>query len=441
MPNRVDLSAWRRWLWVVVLVAASGCYVTAPIKPSELVLLDGYHDGEPKGGTVSVLSPDNKPTEIAGSSKIFLDLPDGTYGGTFKSIQVSDGVFRGVMDHGPPIQVPLGSIQGARVTEPNRPAEGLGYLLLGAVGVVLAFTGVVLYVATHRDCGPYGCSGRALRVARQAVTARAIDTDGWEADLPLAEASPLPPDVRGALARLWAESARGEHASVPAFSRLSLSLVALGAPACLVEAALQAALDEIQHARLAFSLASAHAGEPVGPGPLPELQKVPAVTAMSLAELAVESLIDGCLLEGVAAEVAERALIRARDRQARAALAVIARDEASHAALAWDVVHWCCEQGGNPVRRRLAASLQKAPASITPPEIPDALADPLADHGWLGVHVWEEAFRETAAAVAARVAALNGTQIVTIEQSPSPRWSARSASTTEGIGDPRGLRR
>jgi len=99
----------------------------------------------------------------------------------------------------------------------------------------------------------------------------------------------------------------------------------------------------------------------VGPGPLPELQRASAVTAISLAELAVESLIDGCLLEGVAAEVAARALIRARDRQARAALAVIARDEASHAALAWDVVHWCCELGGNPVRRRLAATLQKRP--------------------------------------------------------------------------------
>ena len=89
-------------------------------------------------------------------------------------------------------------------------------------------------------------------------------------------------------------------------------------------------------------------GSPVGPGPLPELQKAPAVTGMSLAELAVESLIDGCLLEGVAAEVAARALIRARDRQARAALAVIARDEASHATLAWDVVHWCCERAATP---------------------------------------------------------------------------------------------
>src|SRR5579863_1475312 len=133
MAPRRDLSARRRLLLLVGLVAASGCYVTAPIKPSELALLDGYHDGEPKGGTVMVLSPDNKPTEIAGESKIFLDLPEppqrwsssgpepgGTYGGTFRSIQVSGGIFDGVTDTGQRIQVPLASIQAARVTEPNR---------------------------------------------------------------------------------------------------------------------------------------------------------------------------------------------------------------------------------------------------------------------------------------------------------------------------------
>ena len=249
------------------------------------------------------------------------------------------------------------------------------------------------------DCGNGGCGGRALRVARAAVTARATDAAGWDTDLPAA--AHLPPEVRGALARLWTQSARAEHASVPAFSRLSLSLVALGAPAYLVEAAHRAALEEIVHARLAFSLASAYAGEPVGPGPLPELQDARAVTATSPAELCAESLIDGCLLEGTAAEVARRALARARDDQARTALAIIARDEASHTALAWDVVHWCRAEGGEPVRRALGAALRMAPATIKSPTIPAALADVLADHGWLGAAVWEDAFRTTAADVAA----------------------------------------
>jgi hypothetical protein len=409
MAHRSDLRARQRWLGMVGLIAAAGCYVTAPIKPSELTLLDGYHDGEPKGGTVSVLSPDNKPTEIAENSQIFIDTSDGTYGGTFKSIRVTDGIFRGVKENGEAMQVPLGAIQAARVAEPNRSARGPFYaiMVVGGGVVALLVVGIASFVLQGYGCTEtHPCKGRALRVARQVVTAPAIDADGWAADLPAADTAPPSPELRAALVHLWVESARGEHASVPAFSRLALSLVAVGAPARLVEAAHWAALDEINHARLSFSLASAYAGEPVGPGPLPELRQAPAVTASSLAELSAESLIDGCLLEGAAAEVARRALLRARDPRARAALAVIAPDEASHAALAWDIVRWCCDQGGDPVRRALSAALENAPPSVTPPRIPEVLADALADHGCLGAGDWDEAFRNTAAVVAARVAAL-----------------------------------
>jgi len=395
-----------RWYLVVALVALSGCYATAPIKPSELARLDGYRDGEPKGGAVTVLSPSNGQIEIAGDAKIFLDVPQGTYGGRFKSIAVKDGVFSGQTDDGKTVMVPMAMISAARVTEPNRPAMGLLYGLAGAAALVLLGLGLVVYEMTNRTCSPMPCEGRALRVGRRVVAARAVDAEGWEVELPVADAAALPDEVRAALARLWTESGRSEHASVPAFSRLSLSLVALGAPAHLVEAAHQAALDEIAHARLAFSLATAYAGTPVGPGPLPELQAARAVTAASLAELGAESLIDGCLLEGVGAEVARRARDRARDRAAGAALAVIARDEASHAELAWDVVHWCVERGGDPVRRHLAAALDEAPASVSSPAIPEALAGTLADHGWFDPAVWADALRTTAATVAARFAAL-----------------------------------
>jgi hypothetical protein len=150
MVNRPDVSArWRRLLLVALLAPA--CYVTAPIKPSELVLLDGYHDGEPKGGTVSVLSPANQPTEIADHSQIFLELPEGTYGGRFKSIQVQDGLFYGMTEDGQMMQVPLGSVRAARVREPNRPAAGLARLLVGAGTVVLLGTGLFVYAMTHHQ--------------------------------------------------------------------------------------------------------------------------------------------------------------------------------------------------------------------------------------------------------------------------------------------------
>jgi hypothetical protein len=403
MPNQRAMT-WRRWLrlFVIALGASSGCYVTAPIRPSELALLDGYADGEPQTGTGSAYlrSPTNQKIEVVGGSQLYLDLPNGTYGGTFDTIQVRDGLFSGMTKEGLLVQAPLASIQAVRVHEPNRPAMHLAYLALGTVTVLALLAGLV--AVSYRGPG----TGRALRVARLAIAARAVDVDGWDVELPPRESPSPSPEVRRALARLWTETARSEHASVPAFSRLSLSLVALGAPARLVEAAHRAALEEIEHARLAFSLASTYADVPVGPGRLLALQAARAVTATSLAALAAESLIDGCLLEGVAADVAQQALTRARDERARAALAVIARDEASHVALAWEVVRWCCAEGGEAVQRRLLAAHQKAPTSVSSPQIPADLAAELADHGWLDRTAWDEALRRTSAEVGSRLAAL-----------------------------------
>ena len=406
MPINRTTVAWQRWLrlFVIALGVSSGCYVTAPIKPSELALLDGYADGEPQTGTGSTYlkSPTNQKIEVVGGSELYLDLPNGvTYGGTFERIRVRDGMFDGVTTEGITVKAPLASIQAARVHEPNRPAMHLAHLAIGTVLVLSLLTGLV--VLTYHGPG----EGRALRVARLTVAARSIEVDGWETELLPRERPSPSSEVRQALARLWSEMARGEHASVPAFSRLSLSLVALGAPARLVEAAHRAALEEIEHARLAFSLASSYAGSPVGPGRLIALHAARAVTATSLAALAAESLVDGCLLEGVAADVARQALARARDDRARAAFAVVARDEASHAELAWDVVRWCCDQGGEAVRRRLLAALEKAPTSVPGPQIPPDLAAELADHGWLGCEAWQEALRRTSASVASRLATLD----------------------------------
>ena len=216
--------------------------------------------------------------------------------------------------------------------------------------------------------------------------------------------SALSREGRRALAVAWTETARAEHASVPAFSRLSLTLVALGAPARLVERAHVAALEEIEHARLSFALAAAYAGEQVAPGPLAELHGAPAVTARSLAELAEESLIDGCLIEGVAAAAAAASLAGARDPAVRAALTIIARDEASHVALAWEIVGWCWRQGGADLRRRLLKLAHRMPSVGPSPEQPARLTGELAAHGCLEPAAWRGLLEQTRTEVASRVA-------------------------------------
>lgn len=66
----------------------------------------------------------------------------------------------------------------------------------------------------------------------------------------------------------WAAKGAAEHASVASFARHTLQLLALGAPPTFLEQAQQASIDEIKHAKLCYSTATAYYGYAVGPGKL-----------------------------------------------------------------------------------------------------------------------------------------------------------------------------
>ena len=63
-------------------------------------------------------------------------------------------------------------------------------------------------------------------------------------------------DADSVQARKWLAAALAEHASVASFSKFALELLAVGAPASLLQRAHQAALDEIRHAQLSFDVVS-----------------------------------------------------------------------------------------------------------------------------------------------------------------------------------------
>jgi hypothetical protein len=190
---------------------------------------------------------------------------------------------------------------------------------------------------------------------------------------------------------------------VPAFSCLSLALMALGAPARLVEAAHRAALDEIEHARRAFALAGCYGGEPVAPGELSELRFAPAASADGLLGLAQESLLDGCLNEALAAAVAADAAARAGDPAVRETLAAIAHDEAGHADLAWEIVAWCCDQSGVELHRALRQTLRAAPQPDPWWNVSGDLVPELTAHGWPGSDAWPALVARTREEVAVRL--------------------------------------
>jgi hypothetical protein len=160
---------------------------------------------------------------------------------------------------------------------------------------------------------------------------------------------------RAVLAAAWTQDALVEHASVAAFARTTLELMALGAPAELVAGAQAAAADELRHARVSFALASAYAGHAVEPAAFPVAGAVAVET--DLARVAAATFREGCVGETVVALLSARAAGAATDPAPRALLEMVARDEARHAELAWRTLGWLVRTFGAPVRAAVRAEV------------------------------------------------------------------------------------
>jgi hypothetical protein len=227
----------------------------------------------------------------------------------------------------------------------------------------------------RRGCG--SVSGRPLQHEGQWVLAAVTHGHTWSQATP--KASTARSELDRHAAERWLEVARAEHASVAAFARASLELMAVGAPPQLLEGCHRAALDEIGHARLALGLARALGDEAWDLGPLP---LVPT-RAVSLQQVAIDALIEGCLGEGGAAACAHVAADRAHGRAAEV-VRTIAEEETQHAALAWATLRWALESD-----RSLAEPLAQAfdHALVQRRErarMVRASADAAAIHGLLG---------------------------------------------------------
>ncbi|WP_224245759.1 hypothetical protein [Hyalangium gracile] len=243
---------------------------------------------------------------------------------------------------------------------PGGRKRSLVSLGLGALAFVIALLSSGLGLAFIQS-QMRGVEGRALRIRGRPVTADGAPEDAWSGD-EAPEASSSDAESREVLAAEWEADAKSEHASIASFTRLSLDLMAEGAPPHLIEACLRAALDEVRHARGAYSLASGYAGRSRGPGPLPEVATAPG----GLSRLAMETLIDGCFGEGLAAARAREAAAEARDPAVRAHLSAVAREESDHAELAWDVLAFCLERGGVPARLATERALEICARGVQP---------------------------------------------------------------------------
>ncbi len=191
----------------------------------------------------------------------------------------------------------------------------------------------------------------------------------------------------------FAEMARLEAASVHAFDRLAGELADHRAPRRLVDAATESARDEERHAAAMDRLARRF-------GAKGSRAHVRHVGRRSLATIARENAVEGCVRETFGALVNTWQAMHARDADVRSVLAAIARDETRHAALSWEIAAWA-ETRLTPTerrsidraRRRAIATLASEIAAEAPRELrqraglPDA-AECARMMAELGAHVW-----------------------------------------------------
>jgi hypothetical protein len=222
--------------------------------------------------------------------------------------------------------------------------------------------GLGMYVAYFTTLGFH--RGRQLRRYGRVLLPGLRSSSAWTTSTVVVDRLDSPP---AGVADQWRENGKTEHASVAAFARLTLDLMALGAPPNLIAAANQDALDEIRHTELCFSLATALDEKSVSPGPFPEAQRVttlPRSRALALAKLAVDSLVDGALHEGVSARIIAKLAGRSGVPAIRAVLKEIAADEGRHSAHGWAVVEWCLREGGRPVGEALLGAIRALPRQM-----------------------------------------------------------------------------
>lgn len=204
-------------------------------------------------------------------------------------------------------------------------------------------------------CEPELVCGRPFLVEEVERCASVELRDGWGT---MGEGWPgLSGNLREKLLEHWTRIGLMEHASIAAFARFTLELLALGAPASLIEASNQALVDETRHAQIAFGIASSLAGRAIGPGPL-SLEGALAQAGRA-EELLRTTFREGCVGETRAALEVARSAVLCEDLELRRVLEGIAEDESRHAELAFRVVRYLVESRP-ALRSVLALEIERA---------------------------------------------------------------------------------
>lgn len=153
----------------------------------------------------------------------------------------------------------------------------------------------------------------------------------------------------GYLARM----AHFEAAAVSAFVHLAEELDDLGAPLNFVETAKQAAREEVVHAHAVAALAKSRGAR----APSPRLTPPPLRT---LEEVAAENAAEGCVREAFGALIGLYQSAHAKAPDVRATMALVAKDEVSHAAFSFQLHRHFVSRLDGEARERVERQREQA---------------------------------------------------------------------------------
>jgi len=144
---------------------------------------------------------------------------------------------------------------------------------------------------------------------------------------------------------------QSEAASVSAFLHLRKELQNFAAPQELVNRTIQAAREEVHHARMIRGM--------IPDAPFPKFE-VCATSSRSLVDFAIENAVEGCIFEGFAALKALCIAKYAKEEMIRDVFTKIAEDELGHAQLADDIHQWVMSKLTSEEREQVQAAKRLA---------------------------------------------------------------------------------
>lgn len=201
--------------------------------------------------------------------------------------------------------------------------------------------------------------------------------------------------LRQALADHWRMQGELEHSSVVAYQDLARRLALLDAPEELVRRSWAASEHQAIHGEKCFELAGRYLGQSMSSGRLRRPLRLPRSRSAELQSLASETLLDGVLLEGYASRMARARAERAFDPRAQEVLRMMAIHQATNTVLGHEVLDWCLDVGGRPVRAAVHDTATRLPIIGPAIGVPERLDHHvLADHGLYDADPEHTLFRE-----------------------------------------------